>query len=784
MESRRVKAFLLLQDRDFPGSVPAPPDIRECLAGLGLRPGRSADLPFVAGDATAGSENELQVAVQGRRQDVDLPLTIAQSRYFANLTQQVSVGEIAPRAVRNLTDYLEDNPPGIWENSWVRFPVERLCPYAQDILRHDLCLDKRDRQSQPRHDAGRFFVQANGEELLRIPISYLVKLALADCMGRNLVPDHPLWQTGERLQGHFLNDNTSPETFSLRVERLTRANGNGAAVAREAARRFLLTHLLVDYANTAFGLHERGQHAIIFFSPLPPTRQKQLNACISDAFYRELFMSPCLSGWDQGEDKHRYMALCHQVLSRSHLNAVGRLREAGIVTRDLVVMPSTSNISLANNGTHVSLGSQRLTERMADPASGFGPAHEKCLGDLVTKVVEHFLPLFVGTYTAAPYRLDFADLHPERTLGFLPHELDFTHLRMLWRRWRKKACNRLLGQPVSPFGPELLDRALARMLGWKGDLVPDFRLIDYPVALPSTASSPAFDGTLGNTDRLKADLDSLGVFDQRMAFYALFRQRLFASLGFAGFEARYYSHFPSLGDDMAPAVDLQMLVTSLAFKYIANRQVDHSDIPDTPFAESERRQIFFAAAAGVPTFYVRRDTGNRFLLGLLQRARGVRYSHRYKGYLRVTQDDYRRALLDTLREDAADLVALNGMEGTMADLAERVLSPGTHGALARLTRQVEENARVSHWKNLTAEEFNTAAEHHYREDARRDCLREGLAALRYELKQTGRADQLSTSWESDLLAGRLPLSETRHLIQLLLTIETPAAVQPSLECAG
>ncbi len=777
-----MKAFFLLS-QEPPVSIATPPDIRQCLDGLGLRPGRPAELPFVAGDTTAGSENELQVAVRGRREDVDLPLTIAQSRYFTNLTQQVDAGEITPRAVRNLTDYLEDNPSGVWENSWVRFPVERLCPYAQDILRHDLRLDKRDHQSQPRNDAARFFVQANGEGLLRVPISYLVKLALADCMGREFAPGQALWQTGERLQGHFLNDNTSPETFSLRVERLTPANGNGAAMARETARRFLLTHLLVDYANQAFGLHERGQHAIIFFSPLPPTRQRQLNACISDAFYRELFMSPCLSGWDQGEAKHRYMALCHEVLSRSHLNAVGRLREAGIITRDLVVMPSTSNISLANNGTHVSLGSQRLTERMADPASGFGPAHEKCLGDLVTKVVEHFLPLFVGTYTAAPYRLDFADLHPERTLGFLPHELDFTHLRMLWRRWRKKACNRLVGQPVSPFGPELLDRALARLFGWKGDLVPDFRLIDYPVALPSTPSSPAFDGCLGNTDRLKADLDSLGVFDRNMAFYALFRQRLFASMGFAGFEARYYSHFPGLGSDMAPAVDLQMLVTSLAFQYIVNRQVDHSHIPDTPFAESERRQVFFAAAAGVPTFYVRRDSGNRFLLDLLQRARGVRYSHRYKGYLRVTVDDYRRALLDTIREDAADLVALNGMENTLADLAERVQSPTSHSALGRLIRQVENDTGTRHWKNLRAEEFNTAIEHHYREDARREGLREGLAALRHELKQTGEADALPPHWENDLVAGRLPLPQIRHLIRLLLGCETPAAVQPSLEYA-
>jgi hypothetical protein len=32
---------------------------------------------------------------------------------------------------------------------------------------------------------------------------------------------------------------------------------------------------------------------------------------------------------------------------------------------------------------------------------------------LAIKIVEHFLPLFVGAYSAAPYRLDFADFHPE-----------------------------------------------------------------------------------------------------------------------------------------------------------------------------------------------------------------------------------------------------------------------------------------------------------------------------------------------------------------------------------
>lgn len=785
--------YLHLLTEPVPRPFSPPPTTRECLDLLGLRPGHLGRLPFLCGDTTAGSENELQVAVRGSRRDVDLPLSIEQSSYFANLTSRISTGETAPRVARQLAEYLENNPSGLWENSWVRFPHDRLCNYSREVLSQDLRLDKGDIQSSFRSDAKRFFLKANGEDLVRVPISYLVKLALADCMGRHLQPDQELWRTGERLQKHFLNDNTSPETFSLRVERPTKSVGNGAVVARETARRFLLTHLLVDYANETFGLHERGQHALIFFSPHPPVRQKQLNACISDAFYRELFMSPCLSGWDQGEAKHRYMALCHEVLSRSQLNAVAKLREAGIIVRNLVVMPNTSNISLANNGTHVSLGSDLLTERMANPAVGFGAAHEKWLGDLATKIVEHFLPLFVGTYTAAPYRLDFADMHPEQALGFLSHELDFTHLRMLWRRWQNKARNRLLGHPLSPFGPEFVDRSLSRLCGLDGDMVPDFRLIDYLVALPSTPSSPAFDGTLGNTERLKNDLDALGVFDQRMSFYALFRQRLFASMGFAGFEARYYSLFPNLLDDMAQAVNLQMLVTSLAFKYIVNRQVDHADIPDTPFAESERRQIFFATSIGVPTFYVRRDTDNRFLLNIVKRARSVRYSQRYKGYLRITVDEYRRALLDILREDAADLAEANGMESTLEDLSERLHAPATHSAAGRIAGHILGQTGKRHWKDLSAAEFNGAAEEYYREETRKTCLREGLEALRHELRQTtGQGDtlagedrQLDSSWEADLLAGQLAPQRVLHLIRLLLAVETPCAAvcQQTLEHA-
>ncbi len=309
---------------------------------------------------------------------------------------------------------------------------------------------------------------------------------------------HPIVRsTGVQLLDHFVSDNTSPETHSFYIVRGAPGRGPGKELARETAKRFLLTQLLVMYANEKLELASSGQKAMIYFSPHPPVRQKRLSACISDSFYRELFMSPCLSGWDRGEAKQEYMSLCHEVLSRSRLNAVAKLHDAGINTSNLVVLPSTSDISLANNGTHVSLGSDALTRMRNDPSSGFGLREEKQAGDFAVKIMEHFLPLFVKTYSAAPYRFDFADFHPERVLGFLPHELDYTHLRMLWRRWKAKADIRFCGRPVTPLGPPLLDRAISRIAGLSGDFVPDFRLIDYLVGLLSTERSAALNGDAG-----------------------------------------------------------------------------------------------------------------------------------------------------------------------------------------------------------------------------------------------------------------------------------------------
>jgi hypothetical protein len=746
-------------------------------------------LPFALGDTTGGTETELQAVVVGSRADVDLPRTIGESDYYANIAKRAAAGDTPKRLIADLEEYLSSNRDQVWENSWVRFPAARLSAFARRVFEGDLLSDKKNPGAGRRSDAGRFFVSGpEGQELLRLPISYLLKLALADLLGSQQLPK-ALQEIGERLMGHYLNDNTSPETFSFHVVPLTRQGGMGRALARETSKRFLFTQLLVSYANQQLGLKESGQRAMVYFAPHPPVRQKELNGHVADAFYRELFMSPCLSGWDRGEEKHRYMQLCHQVLSRSQLNAVAKLREAGIIVNNLVVLPNVSNVSLANNGTHVSLGSRRLGRLLKDPASGFCAADEKYLGDLTIKMAEHFLPLFVGSYSASPYRLGYTDFHPERALGFLPHELDYTHLRMLWRRWQKKASLSVLGQPVTPFGPPWIDRMVSGIFGLKGDFVPDFRLVDYLICLLSTPQSPALNGRLGNSDKLKRDLAHLGVFDHQMSLYLLYKLREFSVMGFSGFEGRHYSQFDSLLDDLGGAGDLQMLVNALAYKYLAEGTLSHADIPDDPTLESERRQIFFASAIGNPTFFVHRESCNRFLMRIIARTREVRPSRRYPGYLRVKVDEYRLALLSLLKSDAADLIEMLGLEKTLADLERRLREPELHSAAGKLTRGIlsELNARAP--MQVKADDFNRGAERYYRNGLRERHLAEGLDILEEDFRELDRAalnggeperntlaalgeergaSPLLAQLRGDLVAERLDAPELRRLMNLML----------------
>ncbi len=682
-------------------------------------------MPFADDRVTAGSETELQVAVQGRADAVDLPLMIAASRFYANLLKRSTAKDTPKKALRELQRILRDERGGVWENSWVRFSRERLSPAAQRQLDRDLRVSRSDPRSGRRSDAERFSaISPDGSSGLRLPLSYVINLALTDYLATDLrIPgDMRHWCAG--LQRHLISDNVSPETCSFYVSALAGGNEGGRRLARETAERFLLTHLLVAYANQTFGLLASGQRAIVHFSPHTPWRQRQLNECISDAFYRELFTSPCLSGWDRGEDKHAYMRLCHEVLSRSQLYAAAKVRDAGLIATDLLMLPSFSSTSLSNNGIHVSLGSRRL----AEIAEERGAAEEKRLGDLVTKIVEHFLPLFIGTYSAAPCRIDFADFHAERVLGFLPHELDYTHLRMLWRRWKRKAGVTLFGQPLTPTGLPWVDQSLAVLFRLRGDFVPDCRLLDYLVAPLSTDESPAFDGTPGNVERLKHDLAIMGIYDERMSFYALYRQRVVGKAGYAGYEARYYSLCTSLLDDLGPATDLQRLVTAWAFQRALSGEITHRDIPDDPVTESERRQIVFGGAVDVPTFFARESTPNQLLRELMAGAAATRASRRYPGYVRIEHQQYRLSLLNTLRKDEA-LVEMLGVTDMLADLEQRLRDPGRHSAAGQITNNILDRLGVRSAMSVSAREFNQEAERYYREDLRRSYLREAVDSI-------------------------------------------------------
>jgi hypothetical protein len=697
---------------------------------LGLNVG---SLPFAPADTTAGSESEMQTVVIGSRNNVDLPLFIEQSNYFANTKRRAKSGDTSRKVMTDLEQYLNLNTEGIWENSWIRFPRDKMGVLAESIFQYDLLADKGNASSGPRSDWNRFIFQKDGLEYIRVPISYLLKLSLAEIVDPELKVHPLIKKIGLNVMQYYLNDNTSPETSSFYVVSMQSETGMGRIVAKETAIRFLLSQLLIMYANLKYRLAESGQKAMIFSSPHPPARQKVLSNCVSDAFYRELFMNPCLSGWDRGEEKHEYMHLCHRVLSRSQFNAVLKLREAGIITSNLVSLPNLSNISLANNGTHVSLGSKKISLLLQDPSSGFSIRDEKYVGDLIVKIVEHFLPLFIGTYSAAPYRMDFADFHPEKALGFLPHELDYTHLRMLWRRWQKKAGLQILGKSITPFGPRWIDHLISKAFRFKGDFIPDFRLIDYLVVLMSTDKSPALNGELYNSQGLKEDLADLGVFDAKMSLYLLEKLREYKVMGFSGFEGRHYSLFESFAEDMGRAVSLQNLLYLLAFKYIASGQIAHHDIPDEPSIESERRQIIFGLAIGIPTFFVNNNTGNTLIKKIIGKTDRVRQSRRYPGYARINNFEYRRALLKILREDAADLIEMLGMRESVDELEARLVDPDTYSTCGKLTRGILQSADAKSPLDLDADNFNQAAEKYYRTDLRNQHIKEAFGLLREDI---------------------------------------------------
>jgi hypothetical protein len=643
--------------------------------------------PFAGADVTAGTENELLATVSGGAAGVDLPRRLLSSPHAHALS---------PAARHALGQWLVEDDDSAWEHSWLRIDRARLHVQARAQLDRDLA---------GRADRGDF-EQAGG--VVRLPASYVLRLALADAgAGLRLSP-----QVVARVGECFLNDNTAPEIISTHI--VSGRDGRlGQAVARENAQRFLLVQLLSAYANRQFGLDASDQSLRVYGAPNPPPRLKRLSRLLPADYYRELFMNPCLAGFRDGAAKRGYMHLCHETLSHSRQHARARLVAAGIA-RAAVVEPLVCDTSLLNNGTHLSLGSRLLSAAYAEPGAA---AAEKYLGDLVAKIVEHYLPLFVGLYSAAPARLAPADLKPERALGFLPNELGTPFLRLTWQSWKRKA---------------------GLLAALKGDMLPDARLLDYFAALPSLPDQPALDGRMENGDRLKALLESQGLYDRRMTVYALYRLRERARMGFSGFEGRHYSLFASFIDDLAPAADLQALITAVAYRAVAAGTVTHAQIPDAPETESERRQLFFAAAVGLPVAYVRRTTRNRFLLRVLARTERTRPSKRHTQYYKVYLDDYRAALARVLAEDAEPLLDTAGRT-VLDDLRARIAHPDERGAAAGLGRGILAELGAKTPMDVEAGAFNAAAERYYRDTLRRRQLHEGIEACALQLRDSVRA---------------------------------------------
>src|SRR5664279_3811506 len=243
-------------------SVGTQPTVERLRAALGMRHEHDVErLPFVAGDATAGAEAELQASVQGSRDTVDLPRAVASSDFLANILRRAAVGDTTPRQVHALERFLDDNSDQVWDNSWVRFPRRLLGSSAAEVFLGDLRADKSDASNRMRGDADKFLAVERGIEYARVPISYLLKLALADAV--SALPERPeaVRKTGRRLFGNFMSDNTSPETCSFNVVNLSPETGGGRALALESGRRFLLTQLLLAYANRRYELEATGQKA-------------------------------------------------------------------------------------------------------------------------------------------------------------------------------------------------------------------------------------------------------------------------------------------------------------------------------------------------------------------------------------------------------------------------------------------------------------------------------------------------------------------------------------------
>ncbi len=682
--------------------------VRTIFQSVGVRySGSSVDvttLPFHPGDVLLGTETELNAFVSGKAKDIDLAREITDSVFYAQARYDSKAIGKATRTLRILNEFLEQNDTAVWDYSWVSFGENLLCDFAKEIFEHDLLHDRLTPESGSRSDIGSFYRETFGGRHIRVPLSYLLKLALADYIGRHGQKNIDSLPFLLRCLESFSNDNTAPETISFYLESVTPSSRE---IGSEIAARYFLCHLLMEYAGHQFGLKESGQDAGVCGSPLPPSRLRRLNEGLSDNFFRKLFMNPCLSGWNRGEEKLRYMERCHDVLSRSKFHSSRRLSDLDIVS-EASDSAALSTTSLLNNGIHASMSSRMLGRALGASKSRYRARHEKHYGDLVARCFEHCVPLFVGTYTAAPYIFESTSFNPQRALAYLPAQLHPTHLRAICQAWFRSDTG-----------------------GRRREFVPDLRLLDYLVNPLATFDQSALDGKNGNHEAHKGDLHELGIFDSGLATYLLFRPREKARVGYTGFEARFFSSFPSVKNDFRPAVTLQALLTSFIYQLIAEEALTDTSIPSDPFSESERRQFVFAAAAGLTDVPVKRRNENAFLKRILRFVpESNRDSRSSSEFLSVSIESYLLGIIALLRKEGARVVAMYEADELLADLEARIRDPWSNSAAGRITSAVLKKAGNAALEEISAEHFNALAEAYYREEAKEAVLAESVEILK------------------------------------------------------
>jgi hypothetical protein len=243
---------------------------------------------------------------------------------------------------------------------------------------------------------------------------------------------------------------------------------------------------------------------------------------------------------------------------------------------------------------------------------------------------------------------------------------------------------------------------------------------------------------------------------------------------------------------MGPAVNLQQLITAFACQSIIDQKITHRHIPDSPFVESERRQILFGAAIGIPTFFVQKNTPNALMQSILKEVEHTRQSRRYPGYIRIHNREYRKALVRILRRDAAGLIEMMQMKEGINDLENRIQEPDRHAASGRLTRDILDHAGARTPFKLSGKEFNQAAETFYRTTLRKQHLEEALTALSEDCKnldQSGAPEELGkaisqvvhqrsaaefiAAIHDDVLNDRIRLDALTPLIHFLILLASP-----------